>query len=273
MLKHGPPIVLIQIDGAKAKCEASFYVKLSCHPHIVRTYGLVDSHSSKSIMILQEYAPEGDLSGLLREKNFRPTAEVLLEIFWQIVDAMICLADNLIIHGDLACRNVLAFRSSQNQPAEMLVKLTDFGLTRASPLFSVVDSPTSSTMKMIPIRYAAPEILLDTSPSSYSEKSDVYAFGVLMWEACSKGAIPYGGLKTIDEIYQERLRGKFLPRPIECTDEIWNIIVNCTQQEKHRRPSFKMIQDDLLGLRYQNKRQSAHGTSQVCVKCLMWNIY
>ncbi|CAF2416005.1 unnamed protein product [Rotaria sp. Silwood2] len=256
MLNHGPPIVLIKIDGARAKCEASFYVQLSCHPHIVRTYGLVDSDSPDSIILVQEHAPEGDLRHLLRSNNFQPTFEVLLEIFWQIVDAMICLADNRIIHGDLACRNVLVFRSSSNQSTEILVKLTDFGLTRASPLFSVFDSPTSSTMTMIPVRYAAPEILCDTSSTSYSEKSDVYSFGILMWEACSKGAIPYGDLKTSDNVYQERLKGKLLERPHMCSSEFWNIIVNCTQQEPNKRPNFKAIQEDLLRLRFQNKGDS-----------------
>jgi serine/threonine protein kinase len=263
MLKHGPPIVLIRIDGAKAKREASFYVKLSCHPHIVRTYGLVDSHSSDSIMLVQEYAPEGDLSELLRNNNFHPTMEVLLEIFWQIVDAMICLADNQIIHGDLACRNVLVFRSSPNQSTEILVKLTDFGLTRASPLFSIMDSPASTTMTVIPIRHAAPEILLDASPNSYSEKSDVYSFGILMWEACSGGAVPYGDLRTTENVYKERLKGRLLERPNNCSNELWSIIVNCTQQESNKRPNFKAIQEDLLSLRFQNKRDSVNRISQV----------
>ena len=265
MLKHGPPIVLIKIDGAKAIREASFYVKLSCHPHIVRTYGLVDSHSSDSIMLVQEYAPEGDLSELFRGNNFRPTIEVLIEIFWQIVNAMICLADNQIIHGDLACRNVLVFRSSSNQTTEILVKLTDFGLTRTSSLFSVMDSPASTTMKMIPIRYAAPELLLDTSPSNYSEKSDVYSFGVLMWEACSGGAVPYADLKTTDKIYEEKLKGKILERPNICPDELWNIIVNCTQHESHNRPNFKTVQEALLRLRFQNSRESYNRTSPIRV--------
>jgi serine/threonine protein kinase len=263
MLKHGPPIILIKIDGAKANREASFYVKLSCHPHIVRTYGLVDSHSSDSIMLVQEYAPEGDLRELLRDNNFQPTIEVLLEIFRQIVDAMICLADNQIIHGDLACRNVLVFRSSPNQSTEILVKLTDFGLTRSSSLFSVIDSPTSATMTMIPVRSAAPEILLDASSISYSEKSDVYSFGVLMWEACSEGAVPYGDLKTTDNVYRERLKGKLLERPKRCLNELWNIILNCTQHESNKRPDFKTIQEDLLRLRFQNKRESLNRTSQV----------
>ncbi|CAF0925132.1 unnamed protein product [Adineta steineri] len=263
MMKHGPDIVLIKIDGAKANREASFYVKLSCHPHIVRTYGLVDSNSSDSIMLVQEYASEGDLSELLRSNNFQPTLEVLIEIFRQIVDAMICLADNQIIHGDLACRNVLVFRSSPTQSTEILVKLTDFGLTRTSSLFSVIDSPASATLKMIPVRYAAPELLLDASSSNYSEKSDIYSFGVLMWEACSNGAVPYGDIKSTDTVYQEKLNGKLLERPSICPNELWNLIVHCIQQQPNERPSFKDIQDILLELRFENKRDSSNRFSQI----------
>ena len=65
---------------------------------------------------------------------------VLWKIFEQICDAMICLADNGIVHGDLACRNVLVFQSDSTEPKKNLVKLTDFGLTRESTLYSIVDS-------------------------------------------------------------------------------------------------------------------------------------
>lgn len=254
MLNHGPAIVLIQIHGTTAKCEASFYVQLSCHPHIVRTYGLVETDFPDSVMLVQEYAPEGDLSKLLRSKNFQPSFEVLLEIFWQIVDALICLADNQIVHGDLACRNVLVFRTSTSQPSEMLVKLTDFGLTRASSLFSVPNEQISPTNVLIPVHHAAPEILHDTSPSSYSEKSDVYSFGVLMWEACSGGVMPYADLRTSNTVYQERLKGKSLQQPCNCPDGLWNIILVCTQQESCKRPTFKGIREDLLRLRFQHKQ-------------------
>ncbi|CAF3177279.1 unnamed protein product [Rotaria socialis] len=272
MQKLGPPIVLIKINGTRAKREASFYVQLSCHPHIVRTYGFIDSDSSASIMLVQEYAPGGDLSKLLRNANFQPTFEVLLEIFWQIVDAMICLADNEIVHGDLACRNVLVFRSSSNQPMEILVKLTDFGLTRASPLFSVYETTASSTTVMIPVRHAAPEILYDASSNNYSEKSDVYSFGVLMWEVCSGGAVPYGDLRRSDTVYHERIKGKLLEQPNTCPNELWSIIVNCTEQESHKRPNFKAIREDLLRLRFQNKEQICNRTVRTQIDNIYQNV-
>ncbi|CAF1263406.1 unnamed protein product [Rotaria sordida] len=196
--RKGPPIILLKIDGAKANREASFYVQLGCHPNIVRTFGLVQCNPG-SVMLLQECAPHGDLSELLRENGFKPTERVLRKIFQQICDAMICLVDNGITHGDLACRNVLVFRLNPIEPKENLVKLTDFGLTRGSTVYSMIDSPSMSTMTIIPVRYAAPEILQNPDRISYSEKSDVYSMGVLMWEACSYGQLPYSSLHSDDD--------------------------------------------------------------------------
>lgn len=261
--KHGPSIVLINIDGARAKREASFYVKLSCHPHIVRTYGLIDSDTSDSIMLVQEYAPQGDLRELLHQNNFRPNDAVFVEIFSQIVDAMICLADNQIVHGDLACRNVLVFRSSPDRPSEMLVKLTDFGLTRTSPLFAVIDAPGSTTTTVVPVRQAAPEILADPSSASYSEKSDVYSFGVLMWEAYSYGAVPYRDLKTLEEVYEQRRKGKTLAQPSPCPGEVWDISVQCMQHETSKRPTFKMVHEALMELKFSCPDASSRRTSTV----------
>ncbi|CAF5013408.1 unnamed protein product [Rotaria sp. Silwood1] len=245
--RKGPPIILLKIDGAKANREASFYVQLSCHPNIVRTFGLVQCNPG-SVMLLQEYAPHGDLSELLRENGFKPTERVLRKIFEQICDAMICLVNNGIVHGDLACRNVLVFRSNPIEPKENLVKLTDFGLTRGSTVYSMIDSPSMSTMTIIPVRYAAPEILRNADRTSYSEKSDVYSMGVLMWEACSYGQLPYSSLHSEDDVRQRKLNDDRLPQPTSCSDQLWTIINECWQQESLKRPTFEVLKESLLML-------------------------
>ncbi|CAF1464822.1 unnamed protein product [Adineta ricciae] len=246
----GPPIVLLRIDGAKASREASFYVQLSCHPHIVRTFGLVDSNPDTA-MLLQENAPDGDLFELLRDGQFRPSTAVFLEIFLQITDAMICLADNNIVHGDLACRNILVFRWNSSEPKENLVKLTDFGLTRASHIFSVVEIATASTMNIIPIRYAAPEILRDPDRLAYSEKSDIYSMGILMWEACSYGTQPYLLVRNENDIRRRKLNDERLPQPESCDDELWTIINECWSLEPQDRPDFRSLKESLLTLKYE----------------------
>ncbi|CAF3705351.1 unnamed protein product [Rotaria sp. Silwood1] len=245
--KRGPPVVLLKIDGAKASREASYYVQLGCHPHIVHTYGMVENDTN-SLMLVQEYATEGDLAELLKENEFRPSQLVLLEIFLQIIDAMIYLADYGIVHGDLACRNVLVFRFNDADPQQNLVKLTDFGLTRASTLYSVVGSTASTTLVVVPLRYAAPEILQSAGLSNYSEKSDVYSMGILMWEACSQGQIPYASIEDDNEVRRCKLKGEILSRPENCDETLWNIIVHCWHQKPEDRPTFKILKQLLLEL-------------------------
>jgi serine/threonine protein kinase len=112
--------------------EASFYVDLSRHPHIVRTFGLVrdDDGDRNSIMLLQECASEGSLYELLCERKKPLDEKILLQIFLQIIDAMSYLALNNVVHGDLACRNVLVFRFDEKNSRNIVVKVTDFGLSR-----------------------------------------------------------------------------------------------------------------------------------------------
>ncbi|CAF2976060.1 unnamed protein product [Rotaria sp. Silwood2] len=243
----GPPIVLLKIDGAKANREASFYVQLGCHPHIVRTFGLVQCNPG-SVMLLQECAPHGDLCELLRDNSFKPSERVLWKIFEQICDAMICLADNGIVHGDLACRNVLVFKCNSTEPKDNLVKLTDFGLTRASKMFSIVDCPSMTTMTIIPTRYAAPEILRDPSSLPYSEKSDVYSMGVLMWEGCSYGELPYSSIEKDETIRQRKLNNRMLSQPSICSSQLWTRMHQCWQLDPSNRPTFINLRESLTNL-------------------------
>jgi serine/threonine protein kinase len=168
---------------------------------------------------------------------------------------MICLVDNGIIHGDLACRNVLVFRSDPNDPKENLVKLTDFGLTRGSTVYSMVDSPSMSTMTIIPVRYAAPEILRNPERASYSEKSDVYSMGVLMWEAYSYGELPYSSLHDDSDVRKQKLNDERLSQPAQCSHQVWTIINDCWHQDISNRPTFANLKEALstVGMESKNK--------------------
>jgi len=104
-----PPILLLVIDGPAADREALFYITLNSHPHIIHTFGLV-KNDSQSIMLLQERALHGNLQTLLQTGNFQPSQKVLLAIFLQIVDAMIYVSNQGIVHGDLRCANILVFQ-------------------------------------------------------------------------------------------------------------------------------------------------------------------
>ncbi|CAF0849338.1 unnamed protein product [Adineta steineri] len=246
----GPPIVLLKISGVKAQNEAVFYTELSRHPHILRTYGIIDeiSVSPNSVMLVQEYAPEGSLYEVLEDGESPPKESVLGEISIQLADAMSYLAHNNIIHGDLACRNVLVFRFDRLIPQNNLVKLTDFGLNHASSTYLAMPE-TSSILNVIPLRYAAPEILSNgNSKDSYTEKSDMYSMGVLMWEAYSKGDIPWLNIEKDDEVCRLVIAGKQLERPTSCSVEHWSIISECMSHQPQNRPTFKILKQQLIEL-------------------------
>ncbi|CAF3160924.1 unnamed protein product [Rotaria sp. Silwood2] len=238
------PIVLLEMRGNKATDEALLYITLD-HPHIIKTYGLVESNghgiSSDSLLLLQEYAEDGDLGRLLNAKYFIPSQYVFLEIFIQISNAMIYLSENGIIHGDLACRNALVFQSHPYEPKKNLVKLIDFGLTRddSIPLNVKID---------IPIRYVAPEILRSQGRLNYSQKSEVYSFGVLMWEACSFGEIPYVDINDDEDVCQEKLQGNKLLRPKKCDPNIWKLMNICWNDRSYDRPNFEIIHKQLKNI-------------------------
>ncbi|CAF0826883.1 unnamed protein product [Rotaria sordida] len=252
-----PEIILLKIDGARAKKEASFYVDLSRHPHIVRTYGLVyernddgDNDDNNAIMLLQEYAHMGSLYELLQERKKVPDEKILIEIFLQIVDAMSFLAHNNVVHGDLACRNILVFRFDESNPRNIIVKVTDFGLSRHSKLYSLMPGAAKTTLNIVPVRYAAPEILaINITPDVYTEKSDIYSMGVLMWEAYSRGALPWSKIENDNEVIRRVTNDELLQKPSNCSEPYWSIICKTWSKLPNDRPTFSELKH-LLSKQY-----------------------
>jgi serine/threonine protein kinase len=256
-----PEIILLKIDGARALKEASFYVNLARHPHVVRTFGFVldknNDNENNSIMLMQEYASEGSLNELVRERSTPLDEKILIEMFLQIIDAMIFLAYNHVVHGDLACRNVLIFRFDETNPKNNIVKVTDFGLSRQSALYSKTLGSAHTTLDIIPTRYAAPEILAEGSKlDNYTEKSDVYSMGVLMWEAYSRGALPWSKIEKDAELIRNVMNSVYLPQPSNCSSKYWNIIIKTWSKLSRDRPTFEQLkcllieQSYLSGIRF-----------------------
>ncbi|CAF1454058.1 unnamed protein product [Rotaria sp. Silwood1] len=246
-----PDIVLLKIDGIQARKEASFYTHLSHHPNIVRTFGFVlhgdCHHCQDSTMLLQEYASLGSLYELLQKPNITFDEQTLIEIFLQIIDAMIYLSMNNIVHGDLACRNILVFHFDATNPKNILVKLTDFGLSQHNQYDSFTSDFAQSTSYIIPIRYAAPEIFLSNNAmNAYSEKSDVYSMGVLMWEAYFRGAIPWSNISDDLAVIRHVINGHVLSRPSNCSEQYWSIILKTWSRLPDNRPEFEQLKQLLI---------------------------
>ena len=241
------PIVLLEIIGDETRQEVMLCLTLN-HPHIVYTYGLVKpaalTQAHDTLLLLQEYAADGDLGNMLNARIFIPSEEVLIEIFIQIAGAMIYLSENNVVHGDLACRNVLVFQSHPEDPKKNCVKLIDFGLTRN-------DLSSSSTQpRIFPVRYAAPEILRSQGRSGYSEQSDAYSFAVLIWEACTGLVkIPFAHINDNDDVSRRKINGEKLSRPNKCSDQLWNLMLQCWSDTPRSRPTFQEISNRLKQMR------------------------
>ena len=235
------PIILVEMSAEEITDEINLYLTLK-HKHIVNTFGLVDPNdyraSEPTFHLLQEYAKDGDLGGLLITRTFNPAQHILLEIFIQIANAMVYMTEKGVVHGDLGCRNVLVFRTDPDDPKKNLVKLTDFGLSRTN-------SQRVNRSSIYPIRFAAPEVLRTNGRSGYSEKSDVYSFGVFMWEACSQGRMPFEYIDNDNDVCEATITGERLRKPKKCDSNFWTLMKLCWNKNPNYRPSFVEIRQQL----------------------------
>jgi len=236
------PIIIIEMSREIAEREAPFYLEVNGHQNIIRTFGSVDNPSNLTIFI-QEYAPQGDLADCLMDNQFQFTQPMLVQIFAQIADAMSYVASKNIVHGDLGCRNILVFQVDSNRPKNNLVKLTDFGLARW-----IEHPPANEDTTIVPIRYCALEILRHNRHTNYSEKSDVYSMGVLIWEALSNSEIPYSSIAKDEDVKQKKLNNEKLPQPQVCDRQLWVLMNNCWHKDPQQRPTFDEIKGRLLDM-------------------------
>ncbi|XP_065201501.1 tyrosine-protein kinase Btk [Planococcus citri] len=209
--------------------EAKVMTKLQ-HANLVQLYGVCSKH--RPIYIVTEYMRHGSLLNYLRrhETNLIINTPLLLDMCIQVCKGMAYLEKHNYIHRDLAARNCLV-------GSENIVKVADFGLAR----YVLDDQYTSSGGTKFPIKWAAPEVLNYTR---FSSKSDVWAYGVLMWEIFSCGKMPYGRLKNT-EVVERVQRGIILEKPKSCGKEIYDIMCNCWAHSPEDRPSFRALKEQL----------------------------
>ncbi|XP_048877818.1 tyrosine-protein kinase SRK3-like [Brienomyrus brachyistius] len=180
--------------------------------------------------IITELMEKGDLQNFLRGEEGRSLSlPCLIEMAVQVADGMSYLESNNSIHRDLAARNVLVGE-------DYTCKVADFGLAR------VVKEPfyISNTRKM-PYKWTAPEAI---SHQRFSIKSDVWSFGILLYEILTYGAVPYPGT-TNTETYNLVSQGYRMPPPPRCPDNIYKIMLSCWDAKPDHRPSFMALSYNL----------------------------
>ncbi|KAK0183094.1 hypothetical protein PV327_001166 [Microctonus hyperodae] len=210
--------------------EAKVMTKLQ-HQNLVQLYGVCSK--DRPIYIVTEYMRHGSLLNYLRRHEASLSANVglLLDMCIQVCKGMAYLERHNYIHRDLAARNCLV-------GSENVVKVADFGLAR----YVLDDQYTSSGGTKFPIKWAPPEVLNYTR---FSSKSDVWAYGVLMWEVFTCGKMPYGRLKNT-EVVERVQRGIILEKPKACFKEVYEVMRKCWAHCPEVRPSFRVLKEQLF---------------------------
>ncbi|XP_074913332.1 cytoplasmic tyrosine-protein kinase BMX [Buteo buteo] len=215
--------------------EAQTMMKLN-HPKLVRLYGVCSK--SYPIYLVTEYMPNGCLLSYLRSHGKELQPLQLLEICYDVCDAMAFLESCQFIHRDLAARNCLI-------DSNLTVKISDFGMTR----YVLDDLYTSSLGSKFPLKWSAPEVFHYTK---FSSKSDVWAFGILMWEVFTLGKQPYELYDNV-QVIEKVSQGYRLYRPQLASDIIYQIMYNCWHELPEKRPAFYQLLSFFEALREDNR--------------------
>ncbi|XP_068164876.1 non-receptor tyrosine-protein kinase TNK1 isoform X2 [Antennarius striatus] len=196
------------------------------HPHIIRLYGVVLTHPLKMVT---ELAPLGSLYDTLRSRQYEYPLLRLWLFSSQMVSGMDYLESRRFIHRDLAARNVLL-------ASRETLKIGDFGLMRG--LSQEADHYVMSAHRRIPFAWCAPESL---RVGSFSHLSDVWMFGVTLWEMFTYCEEPWFGLSGRQILWRVEREGERLEKPPDCPQELYGIMRKCWACNPADRPSFAQL--------------------------------
>ncbi|XP_063875014.1 insulin receptor-like isoform X2 [Scylla paramamosain] len=195
--------------------------------HIVHAYGVMIR--SNHTYLVMEYMSKGDLLKYLREQKTMLETEQVCDMALQIADGMAYLASKNYVHRDLAARNCLI-----NE--DMKIKISDFGMTRITEenYYHVLRS------QFFPVRWIAPECF---NKQRFTTQSDVWSYGIVLWEILTNGRKPYEDLSTNDEVREKVSNGHTLKDSVWHLTDYWlaDLICRCWESEDHDRPSFLNI--------------------------------
>uniref|UniRef100_A0A8C1FBC2 receptor protein-tyrosine kinase n=1 Tax=Cyprinus carpio carpio TaxID=630221 RepID=A0A8C1FBC2_CYPCA len=221
----------------EAACMKDFH-----HPNVIRLLGVclevVSGHFPKPMVVLP-FMKYGDLhsflllSRLSEEPVYLPT-QMLLKFMIDIALGMEYLSGRNFLHRDLAARNCML-------RDDMSVCVADFGLSKK--IYSG-DYYRQGRIAKMPVKWIALESLADRV---FTVKSDVWAFGVTMWEIATRGMTPYPGVQN-HEIYDYLLEGNRLKQPSDCLDELYDIMFSCWSTDPVDRPDFTQVRKRLESL-------------------------
>ncbi|XP_052759122.1 focal adhesion kinase 1 isoform X2 [Galleria mellonella] len=229
------------LDTAEKFLEEAYIMQQFSHPHII---GLVGVCSSPPIWIVMELATLGEMRAYLQQNARRLEICTLVLYIYQLSTALSYLESKKFVHRDIAARNVLVSTPT-------CVKLADFGLSK------MVDDKSyyKASRGKLPIKWMAPESI---NFRRFTSASDVWMFGVCMWEILMLGVKPFIGVKNNDVIGKLE-NGERLALPAGCPPRLYSVMSRCWAYEPSQRPTAHHLKETLFEI-LQEERSSAWDT-------------
>ncbi|XP_035380918.1 insulin-like growth factor 1a receptor isoform X1 [Electrophorus electricus] len=213
--------------------EASVMKEFNCH-HVVRLLGVVSQ--GQPTLVIMELMTRGDLKSHLRSLRSKqqgscsqalPPLKKMIQMAGEISDGMAYLNANKFVHRDLAARNCMVAE-------DFTVKIGDFGMTRD---IYETDYYRKGGKGLLPVRWMSPESLKD---GVFTTNSDVWSFGVVLWEIATLAEQPYQGMSN-EQVLRFVMEGGLLDKPDNCPDMLFELMRMCWQYNPKMRPSFLEI--------------------------------
>ncbi|XP_041349577.1 macrophage-stimulating protein receptor-like [Gigantopelta aegis] len=219
-----------QMVDFKAFVEEALLMKDFNHPHVLCLVGITLTDDRQPLVVLP-YMENGDLLKYVSSDTQVVTVRDVIRFGQDIAAGMFYLANLKFVHRDLAARNCMLDECFR-------VKVADFGLCR-----DIYEKGyySSDNKKKLPIRWMAMESI---DKGTYSSKSDVWSLGIVLWELLTRGITPYPGVDGWDIIRFLQL-GKRLFRPWFCSENLYQLLLQCWSKDPSDRPTFHMISEYL----------------------------
>uniref|UniRef100_A0A8C5A6G1 Tyrosine-protein kinase receptor TYRO3 n=1 Tax=Gadus morhua TaxID=8049 RepID=A0A8C5A6G1_GADMO len=253
LLKTGDSVQKVAVKVLKSDVDSSSdieqclkeaaYMKDFTHPNVIQLIGVsLQRRAGQRLpvpMVILPFMKHGDLHTFLLlsrlgEEPYELSVQTLLGFLVDVARGMDYLSTKNILHRDLAARNCML-----NE--DMTVCVADFGLSKK--IYSG-DYYRQGSASKLPVKWIALESLAD---NVYTSQSDVWAFGVTMWEVLTRGQTPYPGVEN-SEVYEYLIKGERLKQPPDCRDDIYELMHSCWSPVPKCRPSFQRLVEQLEGL-------------------------